>query len=115
VPYVELVAKGSSVTGLKWCFVDPSASTKALKKQETSQPAKVIKIMIIPDKGKNLFEKEIDQVFADGEIMEGNLTFTSPIKAEKINRVRVDFAYDDARTEYVQTTYTWRFFTQGRK
>ncbi|MDR1378899.1 MAG: hypothetical protein LBJ36_07590 [Synergistaceae bacterium] len=112
VPYVEWTAEGSSVTGLKWRFVDPSVSTKALVKQKSSQPTKILKIFVRTDDGKYFHNEAIDQVFTDGIVMEGNLTFSSPIEEKRINFVRVDFEYEDAYAENAQMVYAWQFFTK---
>jgi hypothetical protein len=110
-PYVEWTANGSSVTGLRWRFVDPSAPDKALTKTKSSQPAKVARIALRAD-GKDVYDEKIGAEFADGDAMEGSVTFPSPVEAAKISRIRVDFQYGGAAAENIDMVYSWWFYTK---
>ena len=111
VPYVEWVAKGSSVTEVKWRFVDHSAPAKALVKQKSNQPAEVRRIALNAD-GKSFYSERIDLALPDGEAMEGSVTFPSPVEAAKINLIRIDFKYGKSTEENIDMVYSWRFYTK---
>jgi hypothetical protein len=108
VPYVEWVADGSSMTGFKWRFVDPSAPDKALTKQKSSQPAIINTVNRRVD-GK-FYSDKIWLEFADGDAMEGSVTFPSPAEASKISYLGLKFQYDGAAAENIDMVYSWRFY-----
>lgn len=89
----------------------PSAPAKALTKQKWNQPAKILGITLRAD-GTDFYNEKIGQEFADGEAMEGNVTFLSPVEAAKINFIRVDFEYGGLAGENIELAYSWRFFTK---
>ena len=111
VPYVEYVANGTALTGLKWRFVNPISTDTALKRSVENAISRINRINI-RTWDDNWVGIAIDKNIGIGEILEGGIDLpqAQTIETNNIRFIQFHFLFEDSLTGSCQTRYLWRFY-----
>lgn len=111
VPYVELIRNGSQATGVKWRFVDPADPATAVARQKRNDVSRIRRIVVSGRDWNELHYDGLDLDIAEGDMIEGESAFGSPVGVSEIQRVRIDFLLGESdAADNIETHYSWWFY-----
>lgn len=115
MPYITLrySEDRDMIEGVDWKFVKKS-DPKTTMTYHTGDPmARIYRIRAIKFEGARE-NKYVDKTFADGEKMEGSVTFDEPIEQVDLSRIIVFFKLSDSLdTSKADAAHTFSYYMQG--